>query len=405
MNQWASGGCLLKDFYDIFNIPYPTYEEITKAINRLSEIVSNYLSYVASTTNGNKKNKIEEYFKLLLVDIFGELGVSVKLAGEGYISYSLRGIRAVFDLLFAGLFTVSSWTEGSAEDDEGINPMGEAFFSGYWGKLKVLSLDSLVVSEIEFGEDGKRATTELQELSDKFYPDIISGFDFDKEKINSKIERKIKQLLKNSLEEFFINLLKVEGTIWKDAAKEILGNKEKFYQVLIRQDQVSLRTCEEHKNKMMQELKGKLGIDGELTEQLMQKISSLTFTEPVSNEEEYRLCDYCENKATTYGIYSRPDTKAMVKLIKLQLNDNELKEINSCIKESFKMIGKNTKETYFGDIIYSELYSKLNDYVHSNIAEEPSVEEWFYNFYVPTIIVLQCILSRPLWTHSKKDDR
>lgn len=134
MEQWASGGCLPKDFYAIFNIPFPTYEEIPKAIYKLSELFHNYSRYIASISTDNKRNKIEEYFKLLIADIFGELGVSVKLAGEGFVSYSLREIRSVLDLLFAGLFTISSWTLGSQEEEEGINPMAEAFFLDIGGK-------------------------------------------------------------------------------------------------------------------------------------------------------------------------------------------------------------------------------------------------------------------------------
>ena len=38
MTQWANSGCLLKGFYEIFNIPYPAYEEISKAISHLSEL-------------------------------------------------------------------------------------------------------------------------------------------------------------------------------------------------------------------------------------------------------------------------------------------------------------------------------------------------------------------------------
>ena len=185
MTQWANSGCLLKGFYEIFNIPYPAYEEISKAISHLSELFDNYSWYVESIYSDNTRKKIEERFKLLLADIFGELGVSIKLAGEGYIKYSLREIRSVLDLLFAGLFTISSWTSDSQESDEGINPMAEAFFSGYWGKMNVLSLDSLVLPQIYFGEESKekQATTLLGKLANKFYSDIILGFNIDNAKI------------------------------------------------------------------------------------------------------------------------------------------------------------------------------------------------------------------------------
>jgi hypothetical protein len=393
MTQWANSGCLLKDFYEIFNIPYPTYEEISKAISHLSELFETYSWYMVSTSTNNTRGKIEEHFKLLLADIFGELGVLIKLAGEGYIDYSLKEIRSVLDLLFAGLFTISSWTSDSQESDEGINPMAEAFFSGYWGKMNVLSLDSLVLPTIKIGEEdkGKQAIISLGQLTDKFYLNIISEFNF---KIHKKEELKLKKSLSNSLSSFFINLIK-DSNEWSNIAKEILGKTEHFYEILMNNNEATLRACENHEEKMLKDLSQKLGIDVILTEDIKQKFLPLTFKVEECNSI---LCNYCEDKATIYGIYSRPDTRAMSKLIKLQLKEEEVNGINLCIKESFKNeIGKNAKDSYFGDIIYSEIYSKLNDYVHSNITEKPTISQWFYDFFVPTIIVLQCILSRPLW--------
>lgn len=396
MTQWANSGCLLKGFYEIFNIPYPAYEEISKAISHLSELFDNYSWYVESIYSDNTRKKIEERFKLLLADIFGELGVSIKLAGEGYIKYSLREIRSVLDLLFAGLFTISSWTSDSQESDEGINPMAEAFFSGYWGKMNVLSLDSLVLPQIYFGEESKekQATTLLGKLANKFYSDIILGFNIDNAKIPNKKKQKLTKLLRKLLNYFFMNLIK-DSDAWSGIAKEILGDTEHFWETLMNDDEVTVKACEEHKEKMLEDLSKKLGIDVILTDDIRQKLLQLTFK---AKEDESILCNYCEKKATIYGIYSRPDTRAMSKLIKLQLKEEEVNGINSCIKESFKEIGRNTNKPYFGDIIYSEVYSKLNDYVHSNITEEPTISQWFYEFFIPTIIILQCILSRPLWT-------
>lgn len=399
MTQWANGGCSLKDFYNIFNIPYPTYEEIPKAIQELSELFNNYSYYLGSITNDNKKNKTEEHLKLLFADIFGELAISIKLAGEGFISYSLREIRSVFDLLFAGLFTVSSWPPGSTEDESGINPMANAFFSGYWGKLKELNLDDLILPEIKSRENSRQVIATLHKLSEQFYPEIIKQFNLTNDVSKMGGEKRIKDELNSSLKLFFITTLK-NSESWPTILKETLGDKEYFYYILMNNNGVTLRSCKDHEENMLKKLMQKLGIDAELTDEIKGNLRELTFTNN-SEEDESNLCDYCENKAYIYGIYSRPNTSAMVKLIKLQLEVEESNGITSCIKESFKMVRKNTKGTYFGDIIYSELYYKLNNYVHSNIGEEQSVGDWFYNFFAPTIIILQCILSRPLWLHNQ----
>ena len=397
MKQWVDGGCHTEAFYDIFNIPSPTNEEIPKAIARLCELFGNFSQYVVSTITDNKRNKIEEYFEILLADIFGELAVSIKLAGEGYIIYSLREIRSVLDLMFAGVFTISSWPPGSIENEGGINPIAEAFISGYWGRLVEFDLDDLILPEIQFGNNANSVEASLDELSEKFYIEIISEFKFDKNKIKTKQELEIKKLLKDSLDKFFINLIK-DSNLWSNIKKEVLGNREYFYWALMKNEKIALKSCKIHVNDMLKDLAKKLGISGELTDGIREILLTLTFEGPEFNDIE---CPYCKdkdnkNKATIYGINSRPDTISMSKLVKSQLPKEELDGINSCIKESFKVIGRKTKKTYFGDIIYSELYVKLNDYVHSNIVKEPNISQWFYDFFIPTIVVLQCILSRPL---------
>ncbi|QRF76137.1 hypothetical protein Thermo_01654 [Thermoplasmatales archaeon] len=402
LTQWAQKGQLPKDFYEIFNVPYPNSEEISKAVSYLSELLDNYSWYLGSISEDNTRSKIERDFGLLFADIFGELAISVKLAGEGYIKYSLREIRSALDILFAGLFTVSSWVPDSIKSEDGINPFASAFFSRYWGKLTPLSLESLILPTLEIGEERKPAKNSLRELSDKFYPDIISKFAFDKHKIPRKIEQKLKSLLERSLNEFFMNFLK-DTDQWSDIANETVGNSEYFYGMLMSNDEHCLRACREHESDMLNDLKDRFGIKGDLSDELKQDLLQLTFIGPEFDDEtETNRCGYknCENKATIYGIISRPDTRSMSKLVKLQLNKEELRNINSCIKESFKEIQKPVKG-YFGRIIYSEIYSKLNDYVHSNIVEEPTTSDWFHEFFEPTAIVLQCILGRPLWIGNK----
>lgn len=395
MKQWVDGGCYTEDFYDIFNIPSQTNVEISTAIDKLRELFDNFSQYMASADN--KKNKIEKYFNVLFSDIFGELAASIKLAGEGYISYSLREIRSVLDLFYAGLFTISSWPPKSIDDEEGVNPMAEAFMSGYWGKTEEFNLDDLILPEIQFGQNTNSVIASLDKLSEKFYPEIISEFKFDKNTIKTKEEQEIKKLLKDSLGKFFINFIK-KSNLWPNIKKEVLGNREYFYWALMKKEEITLKSCKIHVNDMLKDLAKKLRISGELTDEIIENLSTLTFEGPEFNDIE---CQYCKdennkNKATFYGIYLRPSTISMSKLIKSQLPKEELDGINSCITESFKRIGIQTKKPYFGEIIHSELYTKLNDYVHSNIVEEPNIYQWFYKFFIPTIVVLQCILTRPL---------
>ena len=397
MNHWIQSGGLPKDFYDIFNIPYPTYDEITKAISYLSELFDNYSWYIQSISNVAKPMKKEQYLALLLADIFGELGISIKLAGEGYIKYSLREIRSVLDLLFAGLFTVSSWPVGSKKFEDGINPMAEAFFSGLWGRLKSLSIDDLIVSDLGYWEekDRKSVTRELLSLAQRLYPEIISEFGLEENNINRNQEKRLKSSLEVSLRKFLTDILKETGE-WKGIENDSIADSDYFYWLLINNDNYTLKACAKHENKFIGELMKKLGITGEITDEIKQQLSQLTFRLHGFYEDEPPLCTYCENKATVYGILARPDTASMKKLIKLQFDKDELNEINELVNNSFDYVEIEAKGPYFGDIIYSKLYIKLNDYVHSNVVEEPDIQDWLKNFFAPTIIILSCILSRSL---------
>ncbi len=402
VTQWANTGYFPKDFYEIFNVPYPTYPEISQAISLLHELLENYSWYLENISKDNIKNKTESYFKLLLADIFGELSIAVKLAGEGYIKYSLRGIRSVLDILFAGLFTVSSWNLEDIKNKDSINPFANAFISGYWGKLTPLSIDNLVLSILDSRIDGKPVKSSLQALSEKFYPEIVSELGLDKaivrKKGKKKKEKQIKHLLENSLDIFFMNTMNyIDDKGLSYIKKLTLSNTEYFYLMLLSNDQFSLRACKNHEDELLKSLKKRFGITENSSDEAIQNIMSLMFTGPEFDDETGAgICDYCDNKATIYGLISRPDTKSMSNLIKFQLQKDELESINSCVINSFSQMGKQVDD-YFGKIIYSEIYSKLNDYAHSNIVREPSISEWFENFFLPTSIVLQCILGRPLW--------
>lgn len=397
MIQWVEAGGHIKDFCDIFNILYPINEEITKSIYFLSDLFNNYSWFIHSVSNSITKWKAEEYFVYLLADIFGELGISIKLAGEGYIKYSLREIRSVLDILLAGIFTASSWSSGSKNDREGINPISEAFFSGLWGNLKPLNIDKFVLFGPGFGKgkDGRAVDESLNEITDKFYPVLTSEFPNSRKKIKPKQEIRLKRSLKKSLSEFLTDMMK-ESDKWGEQEKSAFSKPDDFYRYLMNDDDCTLRACDKHKDKLLEELHNGLGNSHELTDEIKQQLLSLTFSPLRGYCENLSLCNYCENKATIWGLLVRPDTRVIEKLIKFQMDAQELKNINECIKNSFDCLGMKSKESYFGDIIHSKLYAKLNNFVHSNFVEEPNIEEWFYNFYVPTISVLQCILSSTL---------
>lgn len=195
----------------------------------------------------------------------------------------------------------------------------------------------------------------------------------------------------------------IDSGEWSKIKKEVLGNVEYFYLMLLSSDKFSLRACGNHEVELLESLKKKIGITENSSNESIQDIMLLMFTGPEFDEETGAgLCDYCDNKATIYGLFSRPDTKSMSNLIKVQLQKDELDGINSCIINSFSQIEKPVKG-YFGDIIYSEIYSRLNDYAHSNIVREPSISEWLEDFFLPTSIVLQCILGRSFWGNTKNE--
>lgn len=407
MTNWIQNGGLPNDFFHLFNIPYPTYDEITRAISYLSQLFENYSWYLQPALFDGIQMKTRQHFTLLLSDIFGELGVSVKLAGEGFVKYSLRELRAVLDLLFAGIFTATSWTSGSKELTDGVNPFAEAFFSGLWGNMKTLSLDEIILSGLGIEDESqqKSVMNSLRQLSDEFYAAVIEKFTFNRDRIKKDSEKRLKISMERLLVNFLADLVKESGE-WGRLVKEALEDQDYFYWLLLSNENYRLRSCKKHEDKLLWDLKNKLGLPGEMNDGLRQRISQLTFSREYTDVEDFELCGYCEDVATVFGIFARPDTSAMTKLIKYQMDKEELESISSCIKESFNYINDAPKDKlFFGDIVYSKLYTKLNNYVHANIIEEPSVKEWFEEFFVPTMIVLQCVLSSAYWTKNEEESR
>ena len=401
LTRLLNGGFPPNEFFGLFNTPFLSYVEITNSVSLLGGLINNYAKYFGFLLNDNAKNKREQYLKLMFSDIFAELAVSIKLASEGYIKYSLRNLRAALDLLFAGIYTISSWTEGSVKAINGINPMAEAFFSGYWGKMKVLDIEDIVLSRLAFGEEGqgKMARDLLSELKDEIFESVIQKFNFVKSiKLTSSI-RASKESLQNCLEKTLLEMIKNSGSnsgrsAWSQLINESFS-PDNFYSTLFSDNRFVFKSCNNHENELLTRLRKKLGILDKLTSEIKENLrSSLTFKGPkFTMIENHPSCDDCKKPATIFGLYSRPDTRGLTKLIKNQLHEDDLNQINSCIIGVFSANGKETKG-YFGDIIYNQIYVRLNDYVHSNIVEEPNIHGWFSDFIVPSFGVFNCLLNR-----------
>lgn len=404
LTEWLNKGLRPNEFFRIFNVPCPTYREATDAIAFLGELIDSYSDYFGFLFNDNVKDKREQYLKLIFSDIFAELAMAIKLAAEGYVKYSLRNIRAALDLLFAGMYTISSWTEESLQGEDGINPMAEAFFSGYWGKMKSLDIDDLVLSRLRVGDEEKLIRNELHQLRDEIFQRIISKFQLDESKMPQKSILTSKKLLEGSLGKLFVEMIRnSDSSAWSELAKEGLEPRN-FYLTLISDSRFVFRSCDKHEDELLVRLKEKLEIPGELTDELKADLrGSLTFRGPVfKKNDSYPFCDDCEEPTTVVGFHSRPDTRGLTKLIKFQLPKNELEQINSCIADTFSSKDKKVKG-YFGDIVYKQIYVKLNDYAHSNIVDEPSIYEWYSEFILPSFSVFNCILTRLPWLEEPKE--
>lgn len=393
MSNWINNGMRTNTFFQIFNLPSQVDPTIYKAIKSLRDLVYSYSSHFGEISIDETTNKREDYLKLLFADIFGEFAISIKLSAEGYIKYSLKNLRSSLDLLFIGIYTVYSWTEGSLNLPDGRNPLAEAFFSELWDKMEELDIDQIVLSRLALRNESKEILVrkEVVDLANSFLIQLYEKFGFQ----IPENPRKLNTLksLKSGIEKALAYLVRDnENESWRELQQEFLS-PEGFYNTLMLDERFCFRACEDHEKELLMREFKELHLSGSLDEETEKIKEYLTFLGPEYDQSECTLtCDDCEKPATIFGLHSRPNTRGLVKLIKIQIPYGNREKLDSCVSKVFSENEKNAKG-YFGDIIYSKLYVRLNDFTHSNIVDIPTSEDWYQSFYLPVIQTFQCLLK------------
>lgn len=393
---WFRRGGGQIEFFDTFNLRYPAYKEIINAIDDLISLSRLYSRFTTNTAEDNREPSRTELLTSLFADIIGDFAVSIKLASDGHIRQSMRSLRATLDLLIAGIYTYTSWTQASLSYPDGVNPFIEAFLSGLWGKLKDLNLDDIIIANLMTNSNGTEVSARehlgklTYELSKEFV-DRMFPWENNEQPENIGIASKN---IYSSLMKSLLEILSVRESKEHTKLLSQILDAENFIQTIIKGDKFTLKSCRGHEKIMMENLRKKLGLSSDSGSYLEEKMRRLTFvfeSEVEGDLKNYPQCDECDKKATIFGILQKPDNKAMKKLIKYQLSKEDLEIFN---KEIGKILNNNGKKEYFVDLIYSKLYTSLNDFVHSNYVNIPSVEEWYRSYFHPVLSVESIVLSR-----------
>jgi hypothetical protein len=391
--EWINRKMNLDDFHAIFNIPSDTFTEIPRSIGLLGELLGCYINHFGDISYKSSIKKRECYLQLLFADIFGELAISIKMASEGYFKYSLRNIRATLDLIFAGLFFVLSWDNLSLNDPEGTNLFASAFFSGYWGKLKEIDPDQIVLSGLSILPEDEivMVRKESMNLANSFLKQVIERFKFEESKVSKT--GKAKQIMRDAVEKAFSELVKsAPNAVWNDLQHETFAQTN-FYQVLMLDERFFFRSCENHEKDLLDRLVKDLKLNKSTIENVEEIKEYLTFRFPLSDATDDNItCDDCERPPQIFGLRGRLSSRGLLKVMKFQMQNEPRKKLDNCVSRLFSN-GDEQSKGFFGDVIYSKLYAKLNDFSHANLVEEPSVKVWYSDFFSPVIGFIKCILN------------
>ncbi|MEM4066738.1 MAG: hypothetical protein QXV17_07755, partial [Candidatus Micrarchaeaceae archaeon] len=102
--KWVKNRGGIDNFYEIFKIPLRNKIEIDYAINDFSNASTSYGKFCFTLEKEVQMKKRFEPLKFFSTDVLGNTAISIKLAGEGYISESLAILRSAIDILISSLF-------------------------------------------------------------------------------------------------------------------------------------------------------------------------------------------------------------------------------------------------------------------------------------------------------------
>lgn len=392
------------DFYKIFNIPLPNAKEIDDVIRDFIKVSnSNYdfnelvygecenfiEAWLDSEKSPNENNILQRKygsFMYFSFDVFGNLAISIKLAGEGYIYQSLAILRSAIDILFSSLF-------GSESEIPRVIDMT----SPYYHQLNEISWDEIVINNIQFGEGVEEdliLRKAINNATSNCLDNYLTELQKDRESITVKDLNRYKKIIRDSLMRASAEMMnKSDDESYKSIKNEIT-HPSNFFGNIVMDDRYTYRACKEHERNLLERLQKQLEIGGnfdELSEEIKDGLRQLTFDLeiPWENEDRPPTCDDCDNPPVIWSIHVRFDKKSMLKYLKAHMGKDALIKINKCTKLAFNRKDKD----FFGDVINRKIYDRLNPYSHGDPKEEPSIQEWYGEYMKPFLESLSCIYS------------
>lgn len=392
----------IDDFYRVFLLPYPNDTFLDDAINDFLDLIHSYVNFM--DRNFKEPPKSEKYsteshenqlrfLALHSADVLGNLAVSIKLAGSGYIAESLTLLRSAIDICIQSLF--STLSVKAISDENWINPIGEALSSSYYHRLREISLDELAIDRIGFGEEseekylGKLLTKATKSSLAAYFNEMeVNSGNIDVSKMNEYT-----RMLRGTLSKITVDVFKKAGKqqeqeFYMNTLKET-ASPENLLIFLMDNSKLSYRVCKEHEDELMKRLKSKLKIKGDLNEKELAQLKKLTFQYKISDEKisSTITCDECEKPPEIWSRTVRFKKDAMIKFLKYNLDKDLQSKVNECAKAAFDR----DKTEFFGDLINYKIYAELNPFSHGDAKDEPTLFEWYNKFIGPFMKIITCL--------------
>lgn len=389
ITEWANSDLTLPSFLSLFNVRGTASELIYESIGLLSSLGNEYRRYLQEIGTSTFADKnAHEKSSLLFANIFADLCIMIKLASEGYIDQSLRILRGALDVFTLSTFSIASWDETSKKTKDGVNPFVISYDHGTWPYLREMNPREYYYRGTWIGNEENKKLSSAEDIISKEANKIyrsLTGKNPKTKKLNPEEKRSLESIEMGVADALITYLPSsrgswnhIEGASWSQHKTEI-RKLFYFWKVYTHSKSLVWYSCKKHSSELLQDLeKNFKQFDPRMTED---SLTGAIFS--ISEESsEHPFCPYClgrRSRSSLFSIRVRPSNRLMLELSREWLPSMLVNDMDTLVKDAYNYDGG------FDQFIRVKLFYPLNQYVHGDLVDEPDLDTWYYEYFLPTV--------------------